>query len=145
MNMDNKFILYVEDSPIDELLVLKALKEGQIADQTITVRDGQEAVDFLYSEGVYSDRPQVNPAVILLDLKLPKITGLDVLKKIRSTDSTKHIPIIILTCSKEEKDLVECFSCGANRYLIKPVQVEELNESLRHFMSYYAGMIRHIE
>lgn len=139
--MNKKYsILLVEDNYSDEVLALRALAEGKIAEQTFVVRDGQEALDYLFCEGKFSDRSFENPQVILLDLKLPKVDGIEVLRTIRSIEATKHIPVIILTSSKEEKDIAAGLSNGASRYLLKPVKMEELNEVLKHFLTYYAEL-----
>jgi CheY-like chemotaxis protein len=120
-----KPILLVEDNPNDLELTLVALDRSQLANEVIVARDGQEAIDFLCSEGRWSERTPGNPAVILLDLKLPKIDGLEVLERIRATAALKSIPVVMLTSSREEKDLVRSYELGVNAYVVKPVEFSE--------------------
>src|SRR5574340_284389 len=116
-----KRILLVEDSPNDVELTLEALSEHKLANEVEVAKDGQEALDFLYRKGQFSDRPDGNPAVILLDLKLPKISGLEVLRQIRADEKLKLIPVVVLTSSREETDRVASYSVGVNAYVVKPV------------------------
>lgn len=130
-------ILLVEDNPNDEILTLRALAQGKVDQVTTVVRDGQEALDYLFYEGAFADRPKNNPEVILLDLELPKVGGTDVLRKIRSSESTKHIPVIILTSSQNEDDVALSYSNGANKYITKPFNIELLNQTMQKFLSYW--------
>lgn len=141
----NASILLVEDNPLDEILTLRSLTLGQISNQTQIVRDGQEALDYLFCEGIFSGRPQVNPQVILLDLKLPKVDGIEVLRLIRADKRTQYIPVIILTSSTEELDVAKCVSNGANHYLTKPVVIEDLCDALRSFLFSRAQSIKKTE
>ena len=134
--INNKSILLIEDNPDDEFLTLQALKAGNVSDQTLVVRDGQEALDYLFYEGQFKSRAVSNPEVILLDLKLPKVNGMDVLKKIRSEESTKFIPVIILTSSNSPNDISNGFANGANRYLEKPIKLINFAEVMAHFLLY---------
>ncbi len=113
--MVRKVILLVEDNPDDEALTLRAFKKTAIDNEVIVTRDGSEALDYIFAEGAFQDRdPETNPEMILLDLKLPKVDGLDVLRRIRSEESTKFIPVIVLTSSGEERDVIESYNLRAN-------------------------------
>lgn len=118
-----KMIMLVEDNPDDEELTLRALRKANIVNEVVVARDGQEAVDFLFSSGKHAGRdPQIMPAVILLDLKLPKLNGIDVLQRLRSDARTKLIPVVILTSSSEDEDMLKSYQSGANSYVRKPVE-----------------------
>jgi len=126
MNSNVIEILLVEDDPQDVELTLRALKKHKLTNRVFVVNDGAEALDFIFGTGQYNDRdPKNRPKVILLDLKLPKVNGLEVLKKIKSDERTKVIPVVILTSSKEEKDIIEGYRLGVNSYIVKPVEFEE--------------------
>src|SRR5580692_3304022 len=119
--MQDGVILLVEDNPDDEALTLRALKKNNIRNEVVVARDGQEALDWLLSTGAHAGRAGAMPAVTLLDLKLPKIDGLEVLRRIRADERTRLLPIVILTSSKAEEDLVAGYGLGANSYVRKPV------------------------
>jgi CheY-like chemotaxis protein len=140
-----KFILLVEDNPSDEVLALRALQEGKIDVHTMVVRDGQEALDYLFCEGEFQGRSTGNPQIVLLDLKLPKVDGLEVLKRIRSTKSTHFIPVVILTSSREEQDKILAHKNGVTRYLTKPIDMEKFSEAMQHFLFHYAEISRDTE
>jgi two-component system, response regulator len=124
--MENKSILLVEDNSNDELLMLRALKKNNIANQVIVAHDGVEALDYLFGTGQYADRDLKNmPQLMLLDLKLPKIDGLEVLRQVRANRLTKYIPVVILTTSAEQKDIIDSYNLGANSYVQKPVDFNE--------------------
>ena len=130
--MENKMILIVEDNPNDEELTIRALKRSHICNPLHVVRDGPEALDFLFCTGIYADRdPHDVPEVILLDLNLPKLNGLEVLKRIRADERTSMIPVVILTSSKEEQDLIEGYKLGANSYMRKPVDFKQFVDAGR--------------
>lgn len=136
--MENKMILLVEDNPDDEALTLRALKKNNIGNKVVIVRDGAEALDFLFYKGAYADRdPQDKPQVILLDLKLPKVDGLEVLRRIRADESTRRLPVVILTSSKEEQDLIKSYSLGVNSYVRKPVDFDQFVEAVRQLGLYW--------
>ena len=132
--MHNAPILLVEDNPDDEALTRRAFKRSNIANHMHVVRDGQEALDHLFGEG---SEAREAPALILLDLKLPKVDGLEVLKQIRSHDQTRLVPVVILTRSREETDLVAGYGSGANSYVRKPVDFDQFSESVRQLGLYW--------
>ncbi len=135
---NEKYILLVEDNADDETLTLRALEKNNICNKVDVVRDGREALDYLFGTGAYSERDiSVQPQVILLDLKLPKINGLEVLQRIRSDQRTKLLPVAILTSSNEEKDLINGYSLGANSYICKPVDFEQFSEAVRQLGLYW--------
>lgn len=136
--MQEKIILLVEDDPDDETLTLRALKKNKIANDTVVVHDGQEALDFLFGSGRYAGRDtNVRPTVILLDLKMPKVGGMEVLKQIREDERTKFIPVVVLTTSKEEQDLVSSYRLGCNSYVRKPVDFNQFAEAVREMGLYW--------
>lgn len=136
--MDTKSILLVEDNPNDELLMLRALKKNNIANQVIVAHDGVEALDYLFGSGEYAERDLKDiPQLILLDLKLPKIDGLGVLKQIRANELTKYIPVVILTTSAEQKDIIDSYDLGANSYVQKPVDFNEFMTATQQLGLYW--------
>lgn len=136
--MTDKIILLVEDNPDDEALTLRAFKKNNIRNQVVVARDGAEAIDYLFAGGAYEGRDVgVLPQVVLLDLKLPKVDGLEVLRRIREDERTKVLPVVILTSSKEEQDIVEGYRLGANSYVRKPVNFDEFLEAARQLGLYW--------
>ena len=136
--MDDKVILLVEDNPDDEALTLRALKKNNIGNKVVIARDGAEALDYLFGTGVYAGRDMtVMPAVTLLDLKLPKIDGLEVLRRVRADGRTRVLPVVILTSSKEEQDLANGYMLGANSYMRKPVDFTQFTEAVRQLGLYW--------
>ncbi len=136
--MKDKIILLVEDSPDDITLTLRSLRRNNILNEVVVAKDGVEALDYLFGAGIYAGRDtSVTPVVTLLDLKLPKIDGLEVLKRVRGNERTKLIPIVILTSSKQESDLINGYSLGANSYIRKPVDFEQFNEAIRQLGLYW--------
>jgi CheY-like chemotaxis protein len=124
-------ILLVEDDPHDVELTLSALTENHLTNEIVVARDGAEALDYLYRRGSYQSREARNPAVILLDLKLPKVDGLEVLKRIKADPDLKTVPVVMLTSSREEQDLVESYNSGSNAYVVKPVGFHDFAEAVR--------------
>ena len=136
--MDNKVILLVEDNPDDEALTLRALKKNHVLNEVVVVRNGLEALDYLFATGAYADRDRrVIPQLILLDLKLPKIDGLEVLRRIRADDRTRLLPVVILTSSDEERDVIAGYKLGANSYVRKPVEFTQFAEAVRQLQLYW--------
>jgi len=129
-------ILLVEDNPNDEMLALHAFKKQSIANCVHVVRDGAEALEYIFCQGRYASRTIENPKLILLDLKLPLVDGIEVLRRVRADPRTQLIPIVILTSSNEERDIVESYSLGVNSYIVKPVDFEQFNEVAKH-LGYY--------
>jgi two-component system response regulator len=141
--MNEKVILLVEDNPDDEALTIRALTKNKILNDVIVARDGAEALDYLLGKGEFAGRDMsVQPQVILLDLNLPKISGLDVLRRIRSEESTKLLPVVVLTTSNEERDLIGSYSLGANSYIRKPVDFEQFSEAIRQLGVYWLVLNR---
>lgn len=136
-------ILLVEDSPFDVELTLHALRRCNLADRVAVVRDGADAVDFLFAQGKYAERPhQLPPRVILLDLQLPKINGLAVLRALKSNDTTRSIPVVVLTSSGEERDVLESYQLGVNSYIVKPVEFERFVAAISHLGLYWLVLNR---
>jgi CheY-like chemotaxis protein len=133
-----KPILLVEDSPRDVELTLEALEQCQLANAVIVVRDGAEALDYMYYRGPYADRRPGEPAVVLLDLKLPKVDGLEVLEIIKRDPGLRHTPVVMLTSSREERDLVKSYSLGVNAFVVKPVGFEQFFEAIRELGMFWA-------
>ncbi|GAF83266.1 unnamed protein product [marine sediment metagenome] len=135
---EKRAILLVEDNPDDVELTLRALKQYNVKNQIAVVRDGAEALDYLFATGAYSDRDTTTmPAVVILDLKLPKVDGLEVLQRIRADERTKLVPVVILTSSKEEQDMVNGYKLGANSYVRKPVDFTQFVEAARQLGLYW--------
>jgi CheY-like chemotaxis protein len=130
-------ILLVEDDAKDVELTLTALEEYNLANEVIVARDGQEALDYLYYEGNFRARSGENPAVLLLDLKLPKVDGLEVLQRIKSDDKLKLIPVVVLTSSHEEKDMVASYKLGVNAYVVKPVEFHEFVNAIKELGAFW--------
>jgi CheY-like chemotaxis protein len=136
--MPNKPILLIEDNPDDEALTLRALKKNNIQNNVIVARDGAEALDYLFGTGAHSNRDaNARPQVILLDLKLPKVDGLEVLRRLRANQCTKLLPVVVLTSSVEEQDLVKGYELGANSYIRKPVDFAQFIEAVRQLGLYW--------
>ena len=131
-------ILLVEDNPTDAELCIRALKMHNLANHLIWLKDGQEALDFLFAQGKHSGRDVLKkPKVVLLDLRLPKVDGLEVLKKVKADERTKMIPIVVLTSSKEDRDIAQSYKLGANSYISKPVDFDKFSETIRQLGLYW--------
>jgi two-component system response regulator len=134
----DRIILLVEDNPKDEELTLRALRKSNVLNPIVVARDGVEALDYLFARGAYVDRDQsVLPQLVLLDLKLPKVDGLEVLKALRGNEFTKLLPVVVLTSSVEEQDLIRSYSLGANSYVRKPVDFAQFMEAVRQLGLYW--------
>jgi CheY-like chemotaxis protein len=131
-------ILMVEDDPKDVELTLTALEEYNLANEVIVTHDGEQALDYLYCRGEYKTRSSGNPAVMLLDLKLPRVDGLEVLKQIKSDGELRMIPVVVLTSSKEEKDMVASYKLGVNAYVVKPVDFHEFVNAIKELGVFWA-------
>ncbi len=130
-------ILLVEDDPKDVELTLTALEEYNLANEVVVARDGEEALEYLYARGKFKTRSSDNPAVMLLDLKLPKVDGLEVLKQIKSEEKLSMIPVVVLTSSKEEKDMVASYRLGVNAYVVKPVDFHEFVNAIKELGAFW--------
>jgi CheY-like chemotaxis protein len=131
-------ILIVEDDPKDVELTLTALEDYNLANEVVVTRDGEEALDYLYCRGNFQMRSSENPAVLLLDLKLPKVDGLEVLQQIRSDEKLKLIPVVVLTSSREERDMVASYKLGVNAYVVKPVDFHEFVNAIKELGIFWA-------
>lgn len=138
MILDVKRILLVEDNANDAELTQTALAENKFANEIDLVRDGEEALDYLFKRGKYADRPTGNPAFVLLDLKLPKVDGLEVLEQIKKDEKLRTVPVVMLTSSREEQDLIRSYDLGVNAYVVKPVEFGEFIEALQELGLFWA-------
>lgn len=136
MKMDALDILLVEDNPNDVELTLRAFKKHNFVNRVVVVKDGVEALDFIFRRGAYSDRTG-NPKVILLDLKLPKVDGLEVLRQVKSDGRTRAVPVVVLTSSREEKDIIQSYNLGVNSYIVKPVNFDKFVDSVSQLGFYW--------
>src|SRR5260370_15698354 len=140
--VEERAILLVEDNPDDEALTLRALNKNNIKNKIVVARDGVEALDYLFGTGMYADRdPGSRPELILLDLKLPKVDGFEVLKKLRADERTKLLPVVILTSSKEQQDVVNGYGLGANSYVRKPVDFQDFVDAVLQLGLYWLALV----
>ena len=138
---NHKVILLVEDNPDDEALAIRALKRHHIGNEIVVARDGVEALDYLFGTGMYAGRdPNNKPSVVLLDLKLPRVDGLEVLRRLREDSRTKFLPVVVLTTSSEEGDVIDSYSLGCNSYIRKPVDFVQFSEAIRQLGMYWLLM-----
>ncbi len=138
MITDLKRILLAEDDPRDVELILEALGDYNLAHEVVVAYDGEEALDYLYNRGNFRDRHDGNPAVVLMDLKMPKVSGMEVLRQIRADDKMKMIPVVILTSSREEQDWIESYKLGVNAYVVKPVDFHEFVNAVKELGVFWA-------
>lgn len=143
--VDLKTILIVEDNPQDVELTLEALSTHNLANNVIAVGDGVEAIDYLTYKGIYESRIKGNPSVILLDIKMPRMDGIEVLEYIRADEKLKMIPVVMLTSSREEPDLVKCYKLGVNAYVVKPVGFKDFLEAVKQIGIFWAILNEHPE
>lgn len=137
-NGSNKTILLVEDNPDDEALAIRALKRNHISNEVVVARDGVEALDYLFGTGMYEGRDvNIKPTVVLLDLKLPRIDGLEVLQRLRQDDRTKIVPVVVMTTSSEEQDRIDSYQFGCNSFIRKPVNFMQFSEAIRQLGIYW--------
>lgn len=137
MNEKPVEILLVEDNPNDAELSLYALKKYNIANRVYHARDGAEALEYLFRTGPFAGRSELPPRVIMLDLKLPKVDGLEVLRRIKAEKGTRSIPVVVLTSSREERDVIESYNLGVNSYIVKPIDFEQFTEAVRNLGLYW--------
>ena len=135
-------ILLVEDSSLDAELMMRAMKGGGLANRLLWVKDGQEALDFLFRQGVFAGREDSVPRLVLLDLKMPRVDGIEVLKAIKADEKTKRIPVVIMTSSQEERDVAQSYDLGVNSYVVKPVDFNSLTELARQAGYYWLAINR---
>jgi len=136
--MSERIILLVDDNPNDETLTLRALQKNNIMNKVVVARDGAEALDYLFAKGAYANRDASEmPQIVLLDLNLPKVSGFEVLQRIRADERTKVLPVVILTSSNEDKDLIAGYNKGANSYIVKPVDFVQFSEAVRQLGLYW--------
>jgi len=138
MNTELKRILLVDDSARDTELTLDALAQHNLANEVVALRDGEQALDYLYRRGKFADRAAGNPAVVLLDLKMPKVDGMEVLRQIKNDPQLKMTPVVVMTSSREEQDLVKSYQLGVNAYIVKPVQFPEFVEAVKLVGAFWA-------
>ena len=131
-------ILLVEDSPRDAELILNALEENKLANEVVHVRDGAEALDYLYRRGLFASRTDGQPALMLLDLKLPKVDGLEVLRQIKGDTALKMLPVVMMTSSRQEQDLVRSYELGANAYVVKPMKFQDFVDAVKQVSGFWA-------
>lgn len=138
MNREIRTILLAEDSSADAEMAIDALREAKLANPVVHVEDGVEALDYLFCRGAYAGRGKGNPAVVLLDIKMPRLDGLEVLKRMRETDSLRRVPVVILSSSREESDLVHSWNLGVNAYVVKPVDVRQFFQAVQTLGQFWA-------
>lgn len=138
MNREIRTILLAEDSPADAEMAMDALREANLANPIVHVEDGVEALDFLYCRGSFASRTELAPAVVLLDIKMPRLDGLEVLKQMRGDEAFKRVPVVILSSSREESDLVRSWDLGVNAYVVKPVDVNQFFIAIRTLGQFWA-------
>lgn len=131
-------ILLVDDSPRDTELALDALDQHRLANEVVTLRDGAEALDYLYRRGAFAERPNGNPAVVLLDLKMPRVDGMEVLRQIKGDPALKLIPVVVMTSSREERDVLESYQLGVNAYVVKPLDFRQFADAVAQVGAFWA-------
>ena len=135
-------ILLVEDNARDAELTMRALKKGGLANKLLWVKDGEEALDYLFRRGAYAAREDIHPRIVLLDLKMPRVDGIEVLKAVKADERTRRVPIVVMTSSQEEKDMARSYDLGANSYVVKPVDFAAVTELVRHAGFYWLAINR---
>lgn len=144
MNLDELDILLVEDNPTDTELTMRALKRKNLANKLVWVKNGEEALNFIHAQGQYQDRdPEDLPHLILLDLRMPKVDGLEVLKELKASEHTKRIPVVVLTSSQQDRDVVESYKLGVNSYVSKPVEFDEFIDAVSTLGLYWMLINKH--
>ncbi len=143
MNREIRTILLAEDSPADAEMAIDALREAKLANPVVHVEDGVETLDYLFCRGAFEGRGKGNPAVVLLDIKMPRLDGLEVLKQMRGCDKLKRVPVVILSSSREESDLVHSWNLGVNAYVVKPVDVSQFFPAVQMLGQFWAVLNEH--
>lgn len=138
MGAETQEILLIEDSPSDARLTIMALKEGKILNKIVHLKDGEEALNYIFSKEQYANRTMVNPILILLDLKMPKVDGIEVLRKIKADERTKSIPVVVFSSSQEGPDVKECYALGVNSYIVKPMEFDEFSKVVTDLGLYWS-------
>ncbi|MES2286256.1 MAG: response regulator [Bacteroidota bacterium] len=138
MDPNTQEILLVEDSPSDAKLTIMALKEGKITNKIVHLKDGEEALNYIFSQGPYAARTMINPILILLDLKMPKVDGIEVLRRIKADPRTKIIPVVVFSSSQESPDIKECYALGVNSYIVKPLEFDEFSKVVTDLGLYWS-------
>mgnify|MGYP000607405723 CR=1 FL=1 len=142
--MNTKIVLLIEDNPSDERLTLRALRKNNIMNEVVVAYDGQEGLDFLFGEGKFSDRKGAQPpALIILDLKLPRVSGVEVLRRIREDERTRRLPVVVLTSSDDDSEVSTCYELGANSYVRKPVNFDQFQELVTQLVQYWFTVHSH--
>ena len=137
-------ILLVEDNPLDAELTIRSLESGKVANHITWVKDGQEALDYLFREGKYAERSDVMPRLVLLDLKMPKVDGIEVLKAVKADERTRRIPVVVMTSSHEQSDVIKTYDLGVNSYVVKPVEFSALADVTRQAGYYWLAINRSV-
>ncbi len=135
-------IVLVEDNPSDAKLTIMALKEGNVVNKIVHLKDGEEALNYIFCEGLYANRTMATPLVILLDLKMPKVNGIEVLRKIKADERTKSIPVVVFTSSQEDPDVKECYNLGVNSYIVKPLEFDQFSQVVKNLGLYWSLLNR---
>jgi two-component system response regulator len=135
-------VLFVEDNALDAELTIRALKKGGLANKLLRLEDGQQALDYLFRRGPYTERPDGLPRLLLLDLKMPRVDGIEVLRAVRADERTQHIPVVIMTSSQEEKDIAQSYALGVNSYVVKPVEFSAFTDVVRQAGFYWLAINR---
>lgn len=142
MNTTSQDILLVEDNLGDAKLTIMALKEGGVTNNIVHLKDGEEALNYIFCEGPYATRTMINPILILLDLKMPKVSGIEVLRKIKADQRTKTIPVVVFTSSQSDPDVKECYALGVNSYIVKPLEFDKFSKVVRDMGMYWSLLNR---
>jgi two-component system response regulator len=136
-------ILLIEDNPYEAELTIRSLKKHNLANKLLLIDDGEEALDFIFSKGKYEGQQFVNPKLILLDLKMPKVDGMEILRQLKSNEPTRKIPVVVLTSSREESDIIESYKLGVNSYIVKPVNFESFTKAVAELGLYWVILNQH--
>jgi two-component system, response regulator len=138
MDLEQIEILLVEDNPADAEMTLRALRRNNLANKVYWVKDGEQALDYMFRNGAYAERgPNIEPKLILLDIKMPKVDGIEVLRRLKANETTRTVPVVVMTSSNEERDVVESYRLGVNSYIVKPVQFEAFLETVAKIGLYW--------